>query len=34
VDTVSVELKNPVFAVIVLIAMVDAIREDPVRVEN
>jgi hypothetical protein len=34
VETVSVELKNPVFAVIVLIATVDAIREDPVRVEN
>ena len=34
VETVSVELTNPVFVVIVEIATVDAIREEPVSVEN
>ena len=34
VETVSVEVMNPVFAVIVEIATVDAIREEPVKVEN
>ena len=34
VETVSVELTNPVFVVIVEIATVDAIREEPVNVEN
>jgi hypothetical protein len=34
VETVRVELKNPVLAVIVEIATVDAMRDDPVSVEN
>ena len=34
VETVSVEVKNPVLLVIVEIATVDAIREEPVSVEN
>jgi hypothetical protein len=34
VDTVSVELKNPVLLVIVEIATVDAIIDEPVNVEN
>ena len=34
VETVRVEVKNPVLLVIVEIATVDAIREEPVSVEN
>jgi hypothetical protein len=34
VETVRVELKNPVLAVIVEMAMVEAIKELPVSVEN
>jgi hypothetical protein len=34
VDTVNVENANPVFMLMVLTAMVDAIREEPVSVEN
>jgi hypothetical protein len=34
VETVRVELKNPVLAVMVLMAIVEAIRDDPVNVEN
>jgi len=34
VETVSVDVKNPVLLVIVEIATVDAIRDDPVKVEN
>jgi hypothetical protein len=34
VETVRVELKNPVLLVIVEIAIVDAMRDDPVKVEN
>jgi len=33
VETVRVELKNPVLAVMVEVAMVDAIKELPVSVE-
>ena len=33
-ETVSVEVMNPVLAVIVEIATVDAMREEPVSVEN
>ena len=34
VETVRVELKNPVLLVIVEIATVDAMRDEPVSVEN
>jgi hypothetical protein len=34
VETVRVELTNPVLVVIVEIATVDAISDDPVKVEN
>jgi hypothetical protein len=34
VETVNVELKNPVLAVIVEMATVEAIKELPVSVEN
>jgi hypothetical protein len=34
VETIRVELKNPVFAVMVLTAIVEAIRDEPVNVEN
>ncbi len=34
VETVKVEKANPVFMLIVLTAMVEAVNEDPVSVEN
>jgi len=34
VETVRVELKKPVLEVIVLIATVEAIKDEPVSVEN
>ena len=34
VETVSVDVKNPVLLVIVEIATVDAMRDEPVNVEN
>ena len=34
VETIRVELKNPVFAVMVLMAIVEAINDEPVNVEN
>ena len=34
VETIRVELKNPVLAVMVLMAIVDAINDEPVNVEN
>ena len=34
VETIRVELKNPVLAVMVLIAIVEAINDEPVNVEN
>jgi len=34
VETVNVDAANPVFIEIVLIAMVEAIRDEPVSVEN
>jgi len=34
VETIRVDVKNPVLLVIVEIATVDAMRDDPVKVEN
>ena len=34
VETVRVDVKNPVLLVIVEIATVDAMRDEPVKVEN
>ena len=34
VETIRVELKNPVLAVMVLMAIVEAINDEPVNVEN
>ena len=34
VETIRVELKNPVLAVMVLISIVEAINDEPVNVEN
>jgi hypothetical protein len=34
VETVNVEKANPVFILMVLVAMVEAIKEEPVSVEN